>query len=391
MPAIALLVAAASATVPACAQSSLPGGTQPARALPTKVASPSRLATVGQRTVLRNVTILRGKTSVEVHIEASGPLKPVARVFSQPERIVVDLAGVSYDSSRRLSVNAGDVEGVRIALFQVNPPVTRVVVDLARRHQYRLLPAGSTVILAIDTSPKPAIAAQPAAPKVAAEAAANAAPPAAAAPSASKTAPAPAPASAAKLEPPPMASHPNPPNSGVLGAPAKPEAPAPIPAAQPSAPTVSATLPQVATLPVPTASAQPSAAAEEEGTTPHQAAKGNKPGVVRSVTVLRGKDAIEVHIEATKPLRASASTLSHPERIIVDLANVRVDRPRRIPVNAADVQAVDCSLYLVNPLVTRVVVNLARAHPYHLLAYGNSLIVKIEANQVKTAGSQPVR
>ncbi len=351
--------------MPACAQSSLPGGRQPARALPAKVTSPARLATVGRWAVLRNVTILRGKTSVEVHIEASGPVKPVARMFSQPERIVVDLAGVSYDGSRRLPVNAGGVEGVRIALFKVDPPVTRVVVDLARRHQYRLLPAGRTVILAIVTSPKPAIAAQPAAPKVAAGAAASPAPPAAAALPASKTPPE-APARA-------------------------PAEPAPIQATQSSEPAVVTALPQVAAIAVPSKPAPVPAVTEEEGTTPHQAAKGNKPGLVRSVTVLRGKDAIEVHIDGTKPLRASASTLSHPERIIVDLANVRLDRPRRIPVNAADVQAVHCSLYLVNPLVTRVVVNLARAHPYHLLAYGNSLIVKIETDEIKAAGSPPVR
>jgi hypothetical protein len=185
----------------------------------------------------------------------------------------------------------------------------------------------------------------------------------------------------AKLPPPPMAKP---------EAPVPPASPAGIPAAQPSTLTVVTALPRAASVTVPSDPAQASAATEE-GTTPHQAAKGNKPGVVRSVTVLRGKDAIEVHIESTMPLRASASTLSHPERIIVDLANVRLNQPRRIQVNAADVQAVDCSLYLVNPLVTRVVVNLARAHPYHLLAYGNSLIVKIETNEIKAAGFLPAR
>jgi hypothetical protein len=113
----------------------LPGGTQSARSLPAKVASPPRLATVALRTVVRDVTILRGQTSVEVHIEASGPVKPVAMMLSEPERIVVDLVGVGYDGSRRLPINAGDVESVRVALFRADPPVTRVVVDLARRHQ----------------------------------------------------------------------------------------------------------------------------------------------------------------------------------------------------------------------------------------------------------------
>jgi hypothetical protein len=162
-----------------------------------------------------------------------------------------------------------------------------------------------------------------------------------------------------------------------------------MPAMGPSAPTVSTTLPQVATLPVPPSTAESPAAAEEE-TTSHQAAKGNKPGVVRSVTVSREKDAVEVRIEGSKPMRASASTLSHPERIIIDLADVRLLRPRRIAVNAADVQAVDVLLYLVNPPVTRVVVDLARPHPYHLQASGNSLTVRIETEGIQTA-AQPAR
>ena len=148
-------------------------------------------------------------------------------------------------------------------------------------------------------------------------------------------------------------------------------------------------IPQIRNSPptVPATSAQ----AGDEETTPHQAAKGQKPGVVRGVTVSRAKNAIEVRIEASKPVRAVASSLSNPERIIIDLANVRLDRPRRIVVNAADVQAVSASLYLVNPLVTRVVVNLARPHAYHIESSGDSLTVRIDIDELKTAGSQPAR
>jgi len=363
----------------------LPGGTQPAHALPAKVASPPPLATVGPRTVLRNITILRGQTSVEIHIEASARVKPVAMVLSQPERIVVDLADVGFAGSRRFPVNTGDVDGVRVALFHADPPVTRVVVDLARPHDYRLLPAGSTVILAIDTKPKSAIAVAPAEAKVDAVAATNTISPPAVPPAAT----APAPASEAKLQPLPVVNTPSAGTSGAEApAPTSPQ-PAPDRVTQPSVPTVSTALPQVATIPLP---APPSVARSsgEEETTPHQAAKGQKPGVVRGVTVSREKDAVEVHIEGSKPLRASASTLSNPERIIIDLANVRLSQPRRIPVRGADVQAVNVSLYLVNPLVTRVVVDLARPHPYHLQASGNSLTVRIDTG-TETAGSQPVQ
>ena len=390
-----IVLLAASAAVPACAQSMLPAGTQPARSLPAKVTSPLRLAPVEPRPVVQSVTIVRRRTSVEVRIETSGSVAPVAMVLSKPERIVVDLPNVGYDSSRCFAVNAGDVQGVRVAQLRFDPPVARVVVDLAHPRKYQLLSAGRGVILVVDTSAQPAVTAAPrtAAAKVTGGAATSPAPPAAAAPVPPAAAP-PAdhppvstPASEAKLQPPPVA----PPE-----APAQPPAePAPIPAAQPPEPAVSSALPPVATIAVPSHPAPaPLSAAEEEGTTPHQAAKDDKPGVVSSVTVLRGKGAIEVHIEGNKPLRASVSTLSNPElinreRIIIDLANVRLKRPQSIAVNAADVQAVSAALYLVNPLVTRVVVDLGRPHPYHLLTYGNSLILRIETDAVK-AESQPV-
>ena len=360
---LALLIAAGAA-VPAWTQSQLPNPTQTARSLPAKMASPSIVPRVQRRTVLRNVTILRGKTSVEVHIETSAPVKPVARVFSGPQRIVVDLAGVGYDRARRFSVNSGDVEDVRVALFKANPPVTRVVVDLAHAHQYRLLPAGSMVILAIDTIPKPAMAKPPMPAPIDVRIDA----PSVGAPVASKI-PQVAPTLLPKPEPAELPT---------------------VPAGQTSEPSVSAALPEVSTLAVPTKPTQLSPAAEEE-TTPHQAAKASKPGVVRSVTVSREKGVIEVHIEGTKPLRASASTLTNPERIIIDLADVRVHGPRRIPVNASDVQAVRVALFLVNPLVTRVTVDLAHARPYHLRVSGNSVSVRIETDEIKTAGAWPVR
>jgi len=361
------------------------------------MASSSRLTTVQPPAMLRNVTILRGRSSVEVHIETTNPVKPAVMLLSQPERIVIDLADVGYDGSRRLPVNAGDVEGVRVALFQANPPVTRVVVDLAHPHEYRLLSAGSAVILAIYTSPNPAIAAETQAavlPVISTAAAPAVLAPLAKAPTeTSETKVPPSPVASPASAPEAPASHPAPSSSVVAGNPGPPVQPgaesAPARLTEPLAPTVSTNIPQIRNSP-PTVPASGAQAGDEE-TSPHQAAKGQKPGVVRGVTVSRTKDAIEVHIEASKPVRAVASSLSNPERIIIDLANVRLDRPRRIVVNVADVQAVSASLYLVNPLVTRVVVNLSRPHAYHLEPSGDSLTVRIDTDETKTADTQPAR
>ena len=381
---IALL--AASLFPSAGGQSMLPAGMQPAHPLPTKLGTPARRDSADSGTVLRNVSILRGKTSVEVHIEASGPVKPAVMLLSRPERIVVDLAGVGCGGGHRLPINAGGIEGVRVGLFREDPPVTRVVVDLTRPHEYRLLPAGSTVILAIDFGAKltdaplpmtahvtavtsPPLPIAPDAPRATKAADAVASKPAALAPAIATQAP----TSEARSQPPPSPSPAEPARATKLA-----EA------------TVSPTSPQAAAQPSPTRQPEPlSPVSGDEETSSHQAAKASKPGVVHSLTVSREKDGIALHIEASKPLRASASAFSNPERIILDLADVRLAHPRRIAVNTADVRDVNAALFLVNPLVTRVVIDLVHPHAYHVEASGNSLTLRIETEAIKTAGSQP--
>jgi hypothetical protein len=222
------------------------------------------------------------------------------------------------------------------------------------------------VILAIDFRLHPHFTAPPTPRELAAAAAISAAPPplTAVAPPADAALPAPTPE--AKLQPQPTE---------------------PAPAAQPPEPTVSTTLPQVATLPVPTGQSEtpPSASGEEE-TTAHQVAKSSKLGVLRNVTASRRKNAIAVHIEGSEPLQASASTLSNPER------------SGRCASEAPAAHRGQCCRRprgergaLVNPLVTRVVVELARPHAYQLQPSGDSLTLRIEIDEVKSAGPQPVR
>jgi len=129
---------------------------------------------------------------------------------------------------------------------------------------------------------------------------------------------------------------------------------------------------------------------EEEETTPHQAAKDNEPAVVRNITVSRNKDVVEVHIEGSKLPPFTVSALSDTRRIVIDLANTRLPHRRRIAVKSGDVQDVEGFLYLVNPLVTRVVVNLTRPHAYRLLPSGNTVTVRIEAEELKTTDKATV-
>jgi len=352
--------------------------TQPVRSLRAKVANISRSRS---RVVVRRVTVRKWSDRVEVQIEGSGPVAAVGTVLTSPQRIVIDLPRVSYDRPRRIPVNAGDVKGIRVGMIQDSPPVTRVELELVRPHLYELSCSGTVATVKVgaaahesDTASGPvqpperrtaqpvSLVSEPEAQKVALPG--------------PQTAPAP------QLQ--------------TMAVPQSPEMP-PDQTAQThqqtqaaqdvllEGPKVSASLPQVATAAVPTSPVKTvSRDWGGEETTAHQAAKGNRPGVVRNITVSRDKGAVEIHIEGDQLLRPSVTTLSNPERIVIELANLGLRHRRSIAVNAGDVRSVDVSVYLVNPLVTRVVVNLARPHRYRLLDSGNTLTMRIEDAQLET-------
>jgi len=327
--------------------------TPPAPSLRAKVANISRARS---RVVVRKVTVRKWSDRVEVQIEGSGPLAALSTVLANPQRIIIDLPSVSYDHPRRILVNAGDVKGIRVGMIQDSPPVTRVELELARPHPYEMSFSGRMATVLVS---------EPEAQKVAV--------------------PKPQTAPALQLQ-----------TTAVPQSPEMPKAQSAqthqqTQAAQNvllEAPKVLVSLPQVATATVPTSPVSPDTVSRDWGgeeTTAHQAAKGNRPGVVRDITVSRDKGAVEIHIEGDRLLRPSVNTLSDPERIVMDLANVRLPHHRSIAVHAGDVRNVDVSLYLVNPLVTRIVVNLARPHSYQLLDSGNALTMRIEDAQVETA------
>ena len=355
--------------------------TRPARSLRDKVANISRARSGA---VVRKVTVRKWSDRVEVQIEGSGALVPMATVLANPPRIVIDLPSVSYHRPRRIPVNAGDVEGVRVGMIQDSPPVTRVELELARPHTYELSSSGRMATVKIgaaahesETASGPAgpperwtaqaasLVSEPEAQKVALLSEPQTAPALQLQTTAVPQSPGKAPAQSAQTDQQTQAAQ-----DVVL-----------------ETPKVSASLPQVATAIAPTSPVSPETVSRDWGgeeTTAHQAAKGHRLGVVRNITVSRDKGAVEIHIEGDQLPHPSVTTLSNPERIVIDLADLRIRHPRSLAVNAGDVRNVDVSLYLVNPLVTRVVVNLARSHRYRLLDSGNTLTVRIEDAQIET-------
>lgn len=87
---------------------------------------------------------------VTVEIHASGPVGYEAKTLTNPARLVIDLPETVLKSrQRQFAVDQKAVVGVRAAQFKVQPPVTRVVVDLVTMVPYEInaTPSGLRVTL----------------------------------------------------------------------------------------------------------------------------------------------------------------------------------------------------------------------------------------------------
>jgi len=113
----------------------------PARAVTAAV------ATRAAATELRAVRASRSGDEVTVAIVGNGPLRATAveEAKDMPPRVLLDFEGVAASRAvpAMVGVNQADVTRVRVALNSREPLVTRVVVDLKRKLEYRVEAAGT--------------------------------------------------------------------------------------------------------------------------------------------------------------------------------------------------------------------------------------------------------
>ncbi len=113
-------------------------GTPPADAAEV---NPHPATKITQPVWVRSVNVIRGREGIEVEIRSNGVLKPTVTRIADPDRIVVDLENARTLRPVQVPVKSGEVKAVRMALYQANPPVTRVVVDLEAARDYELVPS----------------------------------------------------------------------------------------------------------------------------------------------------------------------------------------------------------------------------------------------------------
>jgi type IV pilus assembly protein PilQ len=98
-------------------------------------------AAVPDPVMIRNIAVSRGANGMEISISPKTATPAIATALSGPDRLVIDLPNaIPAIKTKQILVNSPDVKDVRVSRYQENPPVTRVVVDLAGAHDFQLVP-----------------------------------------------------------------------------------------------------------------------------------------------------------------------------------------------------------------------------------------------------------
>jgi type IV pilus assembly protein PilQ len=132
-------VAATPATVAASASTP-----EVAEASPAAHASP---------VLIRHISVARGANGMEISISPKTSTPASAMALSGPDRLVIDLPNaLPAVKAKQIAVNQDDVKNIRISRYQENPPVTRVVIDLANAHEFQLVPGDTDLVVKLQPS-----------------------------------------------------------------------------------------------------------------------------------------------------------------------------------------------------------------------------------------------
>jgi hypothetical protein len=137
----ALVALAALVSVPLSAQT-------PARVSASQVetAPHGSLSTAAR---VQRVLVRGASGAIEVEIQTSGgTVAPDTQAITGPDRIIVDFPGALPAAElRALQVNRGPLKGIRAGLFFSNPPITRIVLDLAAPQDYRISTLRNAIVV----------------------------------------------------------------------------------------------------------------------------------------------------------------------------------------------------------------------------------------------------
>jgi hypothetical protein len=96
---------------------------------------------------------------------------------------------------------------------------------------------------------------------------------------------------------------------------------------------------------------------------------------VQDIAVTREGTDLRIEVKLSSPVTPSVETAIHPDRILLDFPDTTCETAKKEIVNVDGVRRVRTAQHSTNPAITRVVLDLDRAHPYILKSEGNRVIV----------------
>jgi hypothetical protein len=104
-------------------------------------------------TNVQHLYVIRSRNGVAVEVITKGRVVPKVSKLTDPDRVVLDLADTNIATeTHRILVNTAGVKSVRMGLTSVNPPTTRIVVDLFAPHEYTFLTSDNKLTLQLRSS-----------------------------------------------------------------------------------------------------------------------------------------------------------------------------------------------------------------------------------------------
>jgi AMIN domain len=101
-----------------------------------------------QSTVVTSVRVVHERGGPAIEILSTRPVVPAIQFLDSPSRLVIDLPNSRTDLKRkRISVLQENILGIRAEQYQTEPPVVRVVLDLAAPYGYTWDGAGNRLMV----------------------------------------------------------------------------------------------------------------------------------------------------------------------------------------------------------------------------------------------------
>jgi hypothetical protein len=98
-------------------------------------------------TRVRSVRVIPSADGPAIEIITTCPIAPSILTLKNPSRLVIDLPNSLLSSHKAIDFRSDQVDGIRANQFQNAPPITRVVVDLAKPVGYSWDAAGNRLMI----------------------------------------------------------------------------------------------------------------------------------------------------------------------------------------------------------------------------------------------------